>query len=535
MATPAKQRLSSPHSKRCGDGTPSSSLTVLQDSPGQIRRSRSVWWRASVLGIVQLAIAGHVIHYLTAGRTVSPLEPSEAMYTLELGSINAGFLAFVVMLGSTAIFGRFFCGWGCHVVAIQDFSLYALRRIGVRPKPVRARLLVWGPTVVAGYMFVWPTFSRVLTGGSVIPPGGFRVSLWTTDLWATFPHLAMALLTFVVCGFVAVLLLGPKGFCTYGCPYGALFGPLGRYAPLRIIASDACQQCGHCTAACTSNVRVHAEVRDFGMVVDANCMKCLDCVSVCPNDALHVQWGSPFPSRENSSSARSPRVAKTYDYTIREEIAAGIVWICATLALRGLYDGPPLLLSVAVGALTAFLALVTWHVMIGTTFQVLRVPLRRNGRLTKRAIACFGGLVAWTLFLGHSGFVQWERYRGRHFLSLTEISWDRLRVLQGPSLATSASHQRNIEQARRAFEAADRWGLMGVVEIKLGLAWCALLNGETARAEGFLKAAKSVRPDVPDVYDRLIEFYQWRGNEGAAASIMHEKMQHVPSDRIKSL
>ena len=28
--------------------------------------------------------------------------------------------------------------------------------------------------------------------------------------------------------------------------------------------TDACEHCGHCTVVCTSNVRVHEEVRDFG-------------------------------------------------------------------------------------------------------------------------------------------------------------------------------------------------------------------------------------------------------------------------------
>ena len=43
---------------------------------------------------------------------------------------------------------------------------------------------------------------------------------------------------------------------------------------------------------CTSNVRVHEEIREYGGVVDPGCMKCLDCVSVCPNDALSYNCGS---------------------------------------------------------------------------------------------------------------------------------------------------------------------------------------------------------------------------------------------------
>src|SRR5207253_9826086 len=117
--------------------------------------------------------------------------------------------------------------------------------------------------VVAFYMFGWPLLARMAGGKSFLPQGGFRVALWTSDFWATFPQWGISLATFAVCGFLSVWLLGAKGFCTYACPYGAMFARLGKLAPLRIVVSDACEQCGHCTAVCTSNVRVHQEVRDF--------------------------------------------------------------------------------------------------------------------------------------------------------------------------------------------------------------------------------------------------------------------------------
>ena len=52
--------------------------------------------RAWVLGFVHLLIAGHLIHWWVTGRTLSPIEPSESMYTLENGQVNAGFIFFVV-------------------------------------------------------------------------------------------------------------------------------------------------------------------------------------------------------------------------------------------------------------------------------------------------------------------------------------------------------------------------------------------------------------------------------------------------------
>src|SRR5262245_48175818 len=63
-----------------------------------IRKSRTSRWRAAVLIGVHLAIALHVTHYLVTGWSLSPVEPSESMYTLELGYLNCGFLFFSIAL-----------------------------------------------------------------------------------------------------------------------------------------------------------------------------------------------------------------------------------------------------------------------------------------------------------------------------------------------------------------------------------------------------------------------------------------------------
>ena len=95
-------------------------LPVLGSSPSRVRKSRMSRWRAVSLVTVHLLILGHIAHWLITGRTVSPIEPSEAMYTLNDGYVNAGFLFFAAALASTLIFGRFVCGWGCHLIAYQD-------------------------------------------------------------------------------------------------------------------------------------------------------------------------------------------------------------------------------------------------------------------------------------------------------------------------------------------------------------------------------------------------------------------------------
>jgi polyferredoxin len=128
----------------------------------------------------------------------------------------------------------------------------------------------------------------------------------------------MAVATFLVVGFLIVWWLGAKGFCNFGCPYGAFFAVADRFALGKIKVTPACDACGHCTSVCTSNVRVHEEVAIHKQVVDPACMKCLDCVSVCPKDALYYGLGAPTLLRQSQQ-----RLAARADFTWPEELALG--------------------------------------------------------------------------------------------------------------------------------------------------------------------------------------------------------------------
>ena len=112
-------------------------------------RAAAVVYGAAALVALTLLMIAHVVQWQYSGRTVSPIEPSEAMYTLQSGAVNAGFIFFSLAILATLIFGRFVCGWGCHIVALQDFCAWLLKKCGLTPKPFRSRLLVFVPLIVA--------------------------------------------------------------------------------------------------------------------------------------------------------------------------------------------------------------------------------------------------------------------------------------------------------------------------------------------------------------------------------------------------
>jgi ferredoxin/Flp pilus assembly protein TadD len=451
-----------------------------------IRPSKTSRWRGAALILVNLLMIAHIVYWRTMGRTVSPIEPSETMQTLQQGAVNAGCLFFVFALLGTLIFGRFFCGWGCHILALQDFCGWILKKAGITPKPFRSRLLVYVPLIAALYMFVWPTAWRFLTSadpGPLIPP--LTNHLMTDDFWGTFPSAAVAIPFLFICGFLAVWFLGQKGFCTYACPYGGFFGLADKLSPWKIRVTDACNQCGHCTATCTSNVLVHAEVKQFRAVVDPGCMKCMDCISVCPNDALYYGFGKPTVAISASSAKAIPR---NYSLTWPEEILGAVVFLGSFLAVRGVYGLVPFLMALGCGAVSTFLALKAWRLCTANDVFFHRFNLKA-GKIHGAGWAFLGFTLAWFALTAHSGWIRYHEYRGDQAFQKVQIP-DDVALAQpnpGPWL-TLADHQ-SIDQGTEHFRATLKAGLFKNGDGLAKLAWFEYLSGNAGQAVELLGQA----------------------------------------------
>ena len=502
------------------DQTPGKELPILANSaekPEKSVKSGRGKVRAIVLLAVHAVILLHITHYHFTGRSVSPVEPSESMYALELGHINAGTIFFGLAILSTAIFGRFFCGWGCHIVALQDLCSYVLRKFGIRPKPLRSRLLILTPFAVAFYMFLWPTINRLWHGNQ---HPGFSNHLMTENFWITFPGPLVSVLTFAVCGGVVVYLLGNKGFCTYACPYGAFFSISDRIAPGRIRVTDACQHCGQCTAHCTSNVSIHKEVKEYGMVVDPGCMKCMDCVSVCPNDALYFG----LSLRDGGSAYDAvPKSKKKYDYSLAEEFAGMAVGLFTVFAMRGLYDATPFLLTIALAAISAYATIQLIRVFKVRDLRIQNFRIKRENQITTAGIITVMLILGWFAFNFHSYFVQHHRWQGRHHLSKVNIVWEEL-LVPNQSLNFPQSDLNNINAAAKHFEIADRYGLIDIVEIKLGLAIGALARNDVASGEAYIRSAYAKNPNA--FRELLMTFLVSQDRQDEALKLMPASSEH---------
>lgn len=454
-------------------------LPVLKNSPERkdvIRSSRSSRWRAGALITLNLLMIAHIIQWVIMGRTVSPIEPSEAMYTLQSGAINAGFIFFSLAILATLIFGRFVCGWGCHILALQDLCGWLLKKMGLTPKPFRSRLLIFVPLIVALYMFVYPTVFRYFAkppNEPLIPQ--FTNHLITTEFWATFPPVAVAIPFLFICGFMTVYFLGQKGFCTYACPYGGFFSLADKIAPGKIRVTDACNQCGHCTATCTSNVLVHAEVKQYGMVVDQGCMKCMDCISVCPNDALYFGFGKP-------AVAVKQTIKKNYSLTWTEDIIGAIVFLASFLAVWDVYQLVPMLMALGIAIVTTFLALRTIRMFTAKDLSFYRFNLKSSGKIKKAGWVFLGFAYLWIGLNAHSGWVHYHESAGTRAYESIRLPDELALARSNPDQWLSPTDRQNISDGKKHLQIAMNTGLFTNSFALPKLAWLEYLSGNTEQA-----------------------------------------------------
>src|SRR5690606_7251619 len=287
-------------------------------------------------------------------------------------------------------------------------------------------------------------------------------------------------------------------FCTYVCPYGAVFGIADRFAPGKILLAGDCTACGICTASCQSRVRVHEEVLRYGKVVDPSCLKDLDSVAGCPTGGL--RWGFTTPTV--MTRARAPvRIRRPHTLAAGEEILAAAIFVSVFFMLRGLYGTVPFLLSLGASATCAFAAVLLLRLARDQHARLGGLELRRNGSVTRvgRWFLLGAGLAA--LFLAHSGFIRYHEIQSdRRFRAIQQAD---------PRSPRSALLR---EQLEAHLLARERWGLIRPPELIQQLAAYYLHAGPVERAEPYLRAMLERDPNDMEAQARLDWLLRQRRN-----------------------
>ncbi|WP_455464448.1 4Fe-4S binding protein [Candidatus Hodarchaeum mangrovi] len=227
-------------------------------------------------------------------------------------------LASFFIIGS--IFGRLFCAWGCPFGLFQDLigfltswkSKYEptqetnnnLRQIGdfITGVSILASTFI-GINVALGEIenikIAFGIFSQ--QPWAVLSPSVFLFTLipllfyWggieNLFNWEKFVLIDIVfwIRLFILIFAIILVFYIPRAWCRWFCPVGIITGLLGKHSMLGVGRNiSKCTHCGLCEDVCPMGVRILSHPPE--KVRSEHCINCLDCVGVCPDDAMELRF-----------------------------------------------------------------------------------------------------------------------------------------------------------------------------------------------------------------------------------------------------
>ena len=213
------------------------------------------------------------------------------------GAMGSVVGAWVVWLIAALLLGRVYCAAFCPAGVIQDFTvslteLVRRRRRKWRKRPARPMrwwvLGAYGVAVLSGVAVVpllvepWPAFTNMVQ----------QASGHASDTWALAPKAGVGAVWGMACAIVSIILIvvyalvSGRDFCNDICPMGSILALASARSAMHIeFYPDRCTSCLKCEDVCRAGcIDIAARTID-----NARCIRCFDCLAVCPDDALRYQ------------------------------------------------------------------------------------------------------------------------------------------------------------------------------------------------------------------------------------------------------
>ncbi|HCU35604.1 MAG TPA: hypothetical protein DGT21_09150 [Armatimonadetes bacterium] len=250
--------------------------------------------------------------FLRADPLAALLTVLAAPHFPDVGSVLSLFWPALVLLGLTAVLGRFYCGWVCPLGTCIDvfhrLAIYPLRRADSRRAEwVRVKYVLLVAAMVAallGTQVGWwfdpiPLLTRA--GAMVMHPLLQRIGVWMAHstigpVAAAAERLGAPVLVYRgfemmwTTGVVLLIVLSlsyvsRRYWCRNLCPLGALLAFVGRFGLWRrLVDADACAHCNRCVTDCkTGAIRPHAPE----ITQTPECVLCYNCLN-CGKGATRI-------------------------------------------------------------------------------------------------------------------------------------------------------------------------------------------------------------------------------------------------------
>lgn len=191
----------------------------------------------------------------------------------------AAMVLLVAFLAMSVVMKKSFCGWLCPVGTFSETLWKLGRRVFGRnfqvPRWLDRELRGLKYLLLGFFLFVIAWMPAEALRDFMMGPYGTIADVKMLDFFRTIGGVGIA-----VMGWLVVLSVFIQNFwCRYLCPYGALMGLVSLVSPVKIRRdAEACIDCGKCSRACPSQLKVETLVQ----IRSAECTACMACVAACP-------------------------------------------------------------------------------------------------------------------------------------------------------------------------------------------------------------------------------------------------------------
>lgn len=196
-----------------------------------------------------------------------------------------GFAVPVVMITGLVggiLRGRYVCGHLCPRGSFFDRMLAPISPSKPIPPSFRSMALRWPLLVVLMGLMVY----RIS-----LNPGS--IAHWGKVFWM------MCVVTSAI-GVILALFVNERSWCSF-CPIGTLQNAVGGAKDQLRIDGDICRACRTCEKKCPLKIPI-VDFKEDGVMAHRDCLKCPECVTICPKNAL--SFGSASASSGEAATER---------------------------------------------------------------------------------------------------------------------------------------------------------------------------------------------------------------------------------------
>jgi ferredoxin len=190
--------------------------------------------------------------------------------------IWTSYLWFLGLIPLTYFFGRVWCGWVCHLGALQEI-LYLPHKLKLLTSQKAQKILKYSRI----FFFVLLVAQIFITNSNIYV---------NIDPFKGIFNLYASSTTMLV--LIGILLLSSvfvhRPFCRAACPIGLILGLVARIPGASILKiSHQCTGCGRCTKACDNGAIYNIKI--YSILNNEDCIRCGKCIDDCKKAGINVK------------------------------------------------------------------------------------------------------------------------------------------------------------------------------------------------------------------------------------------------------